>query len=87
MKTQTKSTVTHRTHVTSDKKRDDGGRELLIELFDDIRSDKRVGKMEVQFGVGGSIIGGETGGILFPPPTPPPPPAAGRFLQAGGTPP
>ena len=39
------------------------------------------------FGVGGSIIGGETGGILFPPPTPPPPPAAGRFLQAGGTPP
>lgn len=55
MKTQTKSTVTHRTHVTSDKKRDDGGRDLLIELFDDIRSDKRVGKMEVQFGVGGSI--------------------------------
>ncbi len=55
MKTQTKSTVTHRTHVTSDKKNNDGGRDLLIELFDDIRSDKRVGKMEVQFGVGGSI--------------------------------
>lgn len=55
MKTATKSTVTHRTHVTSDSKRDDGGRALLVELFDDIRSDKRVGKMEVQFGVGGSI--------------------------------
>lgn len=55
MKTQTKSTVTHRTHVTSDKKNNDGGRALLIELFDDIRSDNRVGKMEVQFGVGGSI--------------------------------
>ena len=55
MKTQTKSTVTHQTHVTSDSKRDDGGRALLLELFDDIRSDKRVGKMEVQFGLGGSI--------------------------------
>jgi len=55
MKTSTKSTVIHQTHVTAEKKRDDGGRALLIELFDDIRSDKRVGKLTAQFGVGGSI--------------------------------
>ncbi len=55
MKTSTKSTVTHRTTVTADQKRDDGGRSLHIELFDDIRSDKRVGKLTAQFGVGGSI--------------------------------
>lgn len=55
MKTRTKSTVTHRTEVTSDGKNGDGGRSLLLELFDDIRSDRRVGKLTAQFGVGGSI--------------------------------
>lgn len=55
MRTQTRSTVTHKTTVTSDAKKDDGGRSLLLELFDDIRSDKRVGKLTAQFGVGGSI--------------------------------
>jgi hypothetical protein len=55
MKTQTKSSVTHRTTVSADTKTTDGGRALLIELFDDIRSDKRVGKLTAQFGVGGSL--------------------------------
>lgn len=55
MKTSTKSFVTHKTTVTSEAKTTDGGRALLIELFDDVRSDKRVGKLTAQFGVGGSI--------------------------------
>lgn len=55
MKTSTRSTVTHKTTVTSEVKRDDGGRALLLELFDDIRGDRRVGKLTAQFGVGGSI--------------------------------
>jgi hypothetical protein len=55
MKTSTKSIVTHRTAVTSEDKRADGGRWLLLELFDDIRGDQRVGKLTAQFGVGGSI--------------------------------
>jgi hypothetical protein len=55
MKTSTKSVVTHRTTVTSEGKRADGGRSLLLELFDDVRSDKRVGKLTAQFGVGGSL--------------------------------
>lgn len=55
MKTATRSIVTHKTTVTSDTKRDDGGRALLNELFDDLHSDKRVGKLTAQFGAGGSI--------------------------------
>jgi hypothetical protein len=55
MKTITKSTVTHKTTVTSDTAVKDGGRALLLELFDDLRSDKRVGKLTAQFAVGGSI--------------------------------
>lgn len=55
MKTSTKSFVTHKTAVTSDTKRDDGGRELLLELHDDIHGDKRVGKLTAQYGPGGSI--------------------------------
>lgn len=55
MKTSTRSTVTHRTAVTSDTKTADGGRALLMELFDDLRNDKRVGKLTAQFGPGGSI--------------------------------
>lgn len=55
MKTSTKSFVTHKTAVTSEAKTSDGGRALLIELFDDVRSDKRVGRLTAQFGVGGSI--------------------------------
>lgn len=55
MKTATKSIVTHKTTVTSESKTTDGGRALLIELFDDVRSDKRVGRLTAQFGVGGSI--------------------------------
>jgi hypothetical protein len=55
LKTQTRSSVTHRTSVSADTKTTDGGRSLLLELFDDLRSDKRVGKLTAQFGVGGSI--------------------------------
>lgn len=55
MKTRTRSVVTHRTEVTSDTKTGDGGRSLLVELFDDIREDRRVGKLTAQFAVGGSI--------------------------------
>ena len=55
MLTSTKSVVTHTTAVTAEEKRTDGGRALLIELFDDIRADKRVGKLTANFGVGGSI--------------------------------
>jgi hypothetical protein len=55
MKTTTKSFVTHRTNVSSDEKRTDGGRGLLIELIDDIREDKRVGKLTANFGSGGSL--------------------------------
>ena len=59
MRTATRSTVTHRTTVTGDHevkyRSQDGGRALLLELFDDLRSDKRVGKLTAQFGIGGSI--------------------------------
>jgi hypothetical protein len=55
MKTSTRSLVTHRTAVSSEEKRTDGGRALLQELFDDIHGDKRVGKLTAQFGVGGCI--------------------------------
>jgi hypothetical protein len=55
VKVSTQSTVTHRSTVEADKKQGDGGRALLLELFDDVHSDKRVGKMTAHFGVGGSI--------------------------------
>lgn len=55
MKTSTRSFVTHKTAVTSEEKRSDGGRSLLLELFDDVHGDKRVGKLTAQFGVGGSL--------------------------------
>ena len=55
MNTTTKSTVTHKTIITADAKKDDGGRSLLIEAFDFIRMEKQVGKLTAQFGVGGSI--------------------------------
>ena len=55
MKTSTRSIVTHKTTVTPEVKREDGGRWLLLELFDDVHGDKRVGKMTAQFGVGGCI--------------------------------
>lgn len=55
MKTATRSFVTHKTSVSSEVKREDGGRALLLELFNDIHGDKRVGKLTAQFGVGGSL--------------------------------
>jgi hypothetical protein len=55
MQTQTKSVVTHKTSITADVKKDDGGRSLLMESFDFIRKEKQVGKLTAQFGVGGSI--------------------------------
>ena len=55
MKTSTRSHVTHRTRLTADVKPEDGGRKLLIEAFDFIRSEKQVGKLTAQFGPGGSI--------------------------------
>lgn len=54
MKTKTRSKVIHTTAISTSTVKD-GGRALLLELFDDVRSDKRVGKMTAQFGVGGSI--------------------------------
>lgn len=54
MEMSTKTIVTYKTTVTGDK-RNDGGRGLLVELFDFIREEKQVGKLTVQFGVGGSI--------------------------------
>ena len=55
MNTQTKSSVTHRTIITAEVKKEDGGRSLLCEAFDFIRKEKQVGKLTAQFGVGGSI--------------------------------
>ncbi len=55
MLTTTRSTVTHRTQVRSEQKAEDGGRSLLLELFDDVRGDKREGTLTAQFGPGGSI--------------------------------
>ena len=55
MKTSTRSLVMHRTAVSSEDKRTDGGRALLLELFDDVHGDKRVGKITAQLGVGGCI--------------------------------
>lgn len=55
MRTATKSHVTHCTHITADEKKPDGGRGLLIEAFDFIRSERQVGKLTAQFGIGGSI--------------------------------
>ncbi|MHB1952113.1 MAG: hypothetical protein ACYCOU_00070 [Sulfobacillus sp.] len=55
MRTSTRSHVTHRTTLAADRKTDDGGRKLLTEAFDFIRSEKQVGKLTAQFGPGGSI--------------------------------
>lgn len=55
MKTSTKSSVTHRTTLTADERLQDGGKALLIEAFDFIRSERQVGKLTAQFGIGGSI--------------------------------
>ena len=55
MNTKTRSVVTHKTEITATAKSSDGGRSLLLELFDDLRQDKRTGKLTAQFGVGGSI--------------------------------
>ncbi len=55
MKTSTRSHVIHRTNISADQKPDDGGRKLLLEAFDFIRSEKQVGKLTAQFGPGGSI--------------------------------
>lgn len=55
MRTSTRSTVTHKTTLSAEEKPTDGGRALLIEAFDFIRSEKQVGKLTAQFGPGGSI--------------------------------
>lgn len=55
MKVATRSAVTHTHTISAEEKRTDGGRALLLELFDDVREDKRVGQLVAQFGVGGSI--------------------------------
>ena len=57
MHTSTRSTVKHVTHLTADKKAEDGGRSLLIEAFDFIREEKQVGNLIAAFGPGGSIRG------------------------------
>lgn len=55
MKTSTKTVVTHRTKVSSEAKATDGGRALLLELFDDVHGDKREGVLTATFGPGGSV--------------------------------
>jgi hypothetical protein len=55
MNTATRSHVTHKTTITADEKKPDGGRALLLEAFDFIRQERQVGKLTAQFGVGGSI--------------------------------
>lgn len=55
MNTSTTSIVQHTTRVTSEQKRNDGGRALLLELFDDVHSDGRVGTLTAQIAVGGCI--------------------------------
>lgn len=55
MKTSTRSHVTHKTVLTADRKSEDGGRKLLLEAFDFIRSEQQLGKLTAQFGPGGSI--------------------------------
>lgn len=55
MKTHTKSVVTHRTMISPEGKNSDGGRAFLLEEFDFIHRKGQVGKLIVQFGVGGSI--------------------------------
>lgn len=55
MKTSTRSSVTHRTTLIADEKKPDGGRALLVEAFDFIRSERQVGRLTAEFGIGGSI--------------------------------
>ena len=55
MNTKTRSEVTHRTFCTSEVKKNDGGRSLLLETFDFIHQEHQVGKLEAQFGTGGAI--------------------------------
>ena len=57
MKTSTRSTVKHVTHLMADGKAADGGRALLVESFDFIREEKQVGKLIAVFGPGGAIRG------------------------------
>ena len=55
MLTKTTSSVTHKTSISAEVKKDDGGKSLLIEAFELIRKERQVGKLTAQFGVGGSI--------------------------------
>lgn len=55
MRTSTRSHVTHKTTLTSDRKLLDGGRSLLMEAFDFIHSEKQIGNLTAHFGPGGSI--------------------------------
>ncbi len=55
MKISTRSAVVHTHTVTADEKTKDGGRGVLVELFDLVRSEKQVGQLTANFGVGGSI--------------------------------
>ena len=57
MKTSTRSTVKHVTHLMAEGKPTDGGRALLLESFDFIREEKQVGKLVAVFGPGGAIRG------------------------------
>jgi hypothetical protein len=55
MHTSTKTTATHRTSLMADKPSTDGGRSLLIEAFDFIRSEGQSGKLVANFRPGGAI--------------------------------
>jgi hypothetical protein len=55
MKMVTRTQAVHKTTITAEDKKPDGGRALLIEAFDFIRSERQVGKLTAQFGIGGSI--------------------------------
>lgn len=55
IETRTVTHAVHRTTLTTETSRKDGGKGFLLEVFDTIRANHQVGQLTVQFGVGGSI--------------------------------
>jgi hypothetical protein len=55
IKTRTTTQAVHRTIVTAEGTKNSGGRDLLLETHDLIHSEKNVGQLTVQYGVGGCI--------------------------------
>ncbi|HEY3620757.1 MAG TPA: hypothetical protein VGK96_28470 [Candidatus Sulfotelmatobacter sp.] len=55
MNTRTVSTLNHRTTITAETPRKDGGKSLILEAFNLIHEHKQVGQLTVQFGLGGCV--------------------------------